>query len=97
MNEIFNAFVSTTVVEQTNQIDAQRRLPSPKLGERKIDDEAGRITLLPAQLSGAFLFALAVKDAAIQKALPITTTMTSLLWLLGFASLATNSGTKNYL
>jgi uncharacterized membrane protein len=65
-------------------------------GEQRINAELKHITLLAEQLGKVLSLGLFVKDAVTQKALHITTTMTSLLQLLGFVNLATSKDTKKF-
>ncbi len=85
----------TTGKEPTDQSEEHQTSPSPMLGGRRIDAEAELIVRSLEQLQKVFSLEPHVRDAAIQKALHTTKTMTSLLQLLGSVNPATSNDTKN--
>jgi hypothetical protein len=95
VQQISNESVNMTGQGQAIPNEEQRMLPSTGLGGMRISAEARLIEQSVEQLAKVLLLEPHVRDAAIQKALLTTTTMTTLLQLLGSVSPATSSGTKN--
>ena len=95
MQQILNESVNTIGQGQAIQNEEQRMLSLPGLGGMRISAEARLIEQSVEQLAKVLLLEPNVRDAAIQKALLTTTTMTTLLQLLGSVSPATSSDTKN--
>jgi hypothetical protein len=95
--------VSITLKKSESTIEEEQNFPtefsitskSIASGGMRINAEAEHITRLAEQLSRVFLLEPNVRDAAIQKALLTTKTMTNLLTLLGSVNPVTSSDTKS--
>jgi len=95
VKQILSGYASTTEFGQNNLSEGLQAPPSIEFGERRINAEARLIEQSVEQLARALSLEAPVRDAAIKKALLTTTTMTSLLQLLGSVNPATSNDTKN--
>jgi len=95
VNKISNGLGNMTEKEDCFQQDSFSIQRLQGFGDRRINAEAQHIVQLVEQLEKVISLDPAVKDAAIQRALHTTRTMTLLLTLLGSVSPATNKDIKS--